>query len=88
MLWHIDCLSRAVIQKPISATKFILKQIANYILSINRFKLKQFEDSIIVLLMRYFKSIAHNQFILNQLIFLLYEHKPTENNKRTILLEY
>ncbi|HAT9215515.1 TPA: hypothetical protein JBC15_01920 [Legionella pneumophila subsp. pneumophila] len=85
MLWHIDCLSRAVIQKPISSTKFILKQIANYILSINRFKLKQFVDSIIVLLMSYFRSIAHNQFILNQLIFLLYEHKPTENNKRTIL---
>ncbi|HAT6329796.1 TPA: hypothetical protein JBG74_00175 [Legionella pneumophila] len=87
MLWHIDCLSRAVNQKPISATKFILKQIANYILSI-RLKLKLFVDSIIVLLMSYFRSIAHNQFILNQLIFLLYEHKPTENNKRTILLEY
>ncbi|HAU1355601.1 TPA: hypothetical protein JBI44_07990 [Legionella pneumophila] len=87
MLWQIDCLSRAVNQKPISATKFILKQIANYILSI-RLKLKLFVDSIIVLLMSYFRSIAHNQFILNQLIFLLYEHKPTENNKRTILLEY
>ncbi|HAT6334636.1 TPA: hypothetical protein JBJ82_12015 [Legionella pneumophila] len=87
MLWHIDCLSCAVIQKPISATKFILKQIANYILSI-RLKLKLFVDSIIVLLVSYFRSITHNQFILNQLIFLLYEHEPTENNKRTILLEY